>query len=67
MGLVGGGHASYTGHRGNARTEVFHDEAVKRNSVFYGVKGQGWFLGIHCFTKYVKLCPGQQRVGARAE
>ena len=22
---------------------------------FYGVEGQGWFLGIHCFTKYVKV------------
>ena len=20
-----------------------------------GVEGQGWFLGIHCFTKYVKV------------
>ena len=30
-------------------------KAVKWNSPFYGVEGQGWFLGIHCFTKYVKL------------
>jgi hypothetical protein len=30
-------------------------KAVKWNSPFYGVKGQGWFLAIHCFTKYVKL------------
>ena len=29
--------------------------AVKWNSPFYGVEGQGWFLGIHCFTKYVKV------------
>lgn len=21
----------------------------------YGVEGQGWFLGIHCFTNYVKV------------
>ena len=21
----------------------------------YGVEGQGWFLGIHTFTKYVKV------------
>jgi hypothetical protein len=30
-------------------------KAVKWNSPMYGVAGQGWFLGIHCFTKYVKL------------
>jgi hypothetical protein len=30
-------------------------KAVKWNSPFYGVKGEGWFLNIHCFTKYVKV------------
>jgi hypothetical protein len=30
-------------------------KAVKWNSPFYGVEGQGWFLGYHCFTKYVKV------------
>jgi hypothetical protein len=30
-------------------------KAVKWNSPFYGVEGQGWFLGLHCFSKYVKL------------
>jgi hypothetical protein len=30
-------------------------KAVKWNSPLYGVDGQGWFLGIHCFTKYVKM------------
>jgi len=30
-------------------------KAVKWNSPFYGVEGQGWFLGIHCFTKYIKV------------
>jgi hypothetical protein len=30
-------------------------KAVKWNTSFYGVEGQGWFHGIHCFTKYVKL------------
>jgi hypothetical protein len=30
-------------------------KAVKWNSPFYGFEGQGWFLGIHCFTKYVKV------------
>lgn len=30
-------------------------KAVKWNSPFYGVEGQGWFLGVHAFTKYLKL------------
>ena len=30
-------------------------KAVKWNSPFYGVAGQGWFLSFHCFTHYVKL------------
>jgi hypothetical protein len=30
-------------------------KAVKWNSPFYGIEGQGWFLSFHCFTKYVKL------------
>jgi hypothetical protein len=30
-------------------------KAVKWNSPFYGIEGQGWFLNIHCFTKYVKV------------
>jgi hypothetical protein len=30
-------------------------KAVKWNSRLYGIEGQGWFLGIHCFTKYVKV------------
>jgi hypothetical protein len=30
-------------------------KAVKWNSPFYGIEGQGWFLGIHCLTKYVKV------------
>ena len=30
-------------------------KAVKWYSPFYGIEGQGWFLGIHCFTKYVKV------------
>ena len=30
-------------------------KAVKWNSPLYGVAGQGWFLGIHTFTNYVKL------------
>ena len=30
-------------------------KAVKWNTPFYGIEGQGWFLGIHCFTKYIKV------------
>jgi len=34
-------------------------KAVKWNSPFYGIEGQGggggWFLSIHCFSKYVKV------------
>ncbi|HEX5051522.1 MAG TPA: DUF1801 domain-containing protein, partial [Planctomycetota bacterium] len=30
-------------------------KAVKWNSPFYGIQGQGWFLTFHCFTKYVKV------------
>ena len=30
-------------------------KAVKWNSPFYGIEGQGWFLNFHVFTKYVKV------------
>jgi len=30
-------------------------KAVKWNSPFYGIDGQGWFLSYHCFTKYLKV------------
>jgi hypothetical protein len=30
-------------------------KAVKWNSPFYGIEGQGWFLGLHTFTSYVKV------------
>ena len=30
-------------------------KAVRWNSPFYGVEGRGWFLGVHCITKYVKV------------
>jgi hypothetical protein len=30
-------------------------KAVKWNSPFYGIEDEGWFLGIHCFTKYIKV------------
>jgi hypothetical protein len=37
------------------RTVPGVQKAVKWNSPFYGVEGQGWFLSFHCFTKYVKV------------
>jgi hypothetical protein len=37
------------------RTVPDVSKAIKWNSPFYGIEGQGWFLGIHCFTKYVKI------------
>ena len=30
-------------------------KAVKWNSPFYGIKGRGWFLSFHVFTRYVKV------------
>jgi hypothetical protein len=30
-------------------------KAVKWNSPFYGIAGQGWFLSFHVFTRYVKV------------
>jgi len=30
-------------------------KAVKWNSPFYGIEGQGWFLAFHTFTRYVKV------------
>ena len=30
-------------------------KAVKWNSPMYGIEGQGWFLSVHTFTKYVKV------------
>ena len=37
------------------RTVPGVSKAVKWNSPFYGLEGQGWFLSFHCFKKYVKL------------
>jgi hypothetical protein len=47
-------------------------KAVKWNSPFYGIEGEGWFLSYHVFAKYVKVAffrgtslspvpPGQSR------
>ena len=30
-------------------------KAVKWNSPFYGIEGQGWFLGLHVYARYIKL------------
>ena len=30
-------------------------KAVRWNSPFYGVEGQGWFVSTHVFTRYVKV------------
>jgi hypothetical protein len=30
-------------------------KAVKWNTPFYGIEGDGWFVGFHCMTKYVKV------------
>lgn len=30
-------------------------KAVKWNTPFYGIEGQGWFLAFHVFTRYVKV------------
>jgi hypothetical protein len=30
-------------------------KAVKWNSPFYGIDGQGWLLSFHCVTRYVKV------------
>jgi hypothetical protein len=37
------------------RTVPHLRKAVRWNSPFYGVEGQGWFLAFHCLTKYVKV------------
>jgi|SRR4051794_27475894 hypothetical protein len=38
-----------------ARTVPNVRKAVKWNSPFYGIDGQGWMLSFHCFTRYVKV------------
>jgi len=30
-------------------------KAVKWNSPLYGIEGEGWFLSMHCYAKYVKV------------
>ena len=38
-----------------ARTVPKVYKAVKWNSPFYGIEGDGWFLSYHCFAKYLKV------------
>jgi len=40
-----------------ARTVSGVSKAVRWNTPFYGVEGQGWFLGFDCLTRYVKGAP----------
>ena len=52
------GWKSAIGHRLDAlitKTVPDVQKAVKWNSPLYGMDGQTWFLGIHCFDKYIKL------------
>ncbi|MCV0369342.1 DUF1801 domain-containing protein [Filomicrobium sp.] len=52
------GWKSDVGHRLDALIESAVpnvSKAVKWNSPFYGVEGEGWFLSFHCFTKYIKV------------
>lgn len=37
------------------RTVPGVQKAVKWNTPFYGLEGEGWFLAFHCFTRYVKI------------
>ncbi|MSR32348.1 MAG: DUF1801 domain-containing protein, partial [Gemmataceae bacterium] len=37
------------------RTVPGVNKAVRWNTPFYGIEGQGWFLGFHCITKYIKV------------
>jgi hypothetical protein len=41
-------------------------KAVRWNSPFYGVEGQGWFLSFHVFTRYVKSPSSAARRCARS-
>jgi hypothetical protein len=37
------------------RTVPHVRKAVRWNSPFYGIEGKGWFLGLHCIARYVKV------------
>jgi hypothetical protein len=44
-----------------ARTVPGVRKAVKWNTPFHGVEGEGWFLGYQCLTKYVKVASSAAR------
>jgi len=37
------------------RTVPKVQKAVRWNTPFYGMAGNGWFLGFHCFDRYIKV------------
>jgi hypothetical protein len=37
------------------RTVPGVQKAVKWNSPFYGIAGEGWFLSVHVYTRYIKV------------
>jgi len=37
------------------RTVPHVRKAVRWNTPFYGVEGDGWFVAFHCITKYIKV------------
>ena len=52
------GWKSDLGHRLDAlivRTVPNVRKAVRWNSPFYGIEGQGWFVSYHVFSRYVKV------------
>ena len=37
------------------RTVPHVRKAVRWNSPWYGIEGQGWFMSYHCFARYIKV------------
>jgi hypothetical protein len=37
------------------RTVPHVRKAVRWNTPFYGVENRGWFIGFHCYTRYVQV------------
>ena len=59
------GWKSETGRRLDAlivRTAPDVRKAVRWNSPFYGIRGQGWFASFHVFTRYIKVTFFQGRL-----
>jgi hypothetical protein len=51
-----------------ARNAPKAQKAVKWNSPFYGIEDKGWFIGVHCFTHFVRVASSTTRgeVGEQA-